>query len=102
MAKGIIIPTYEESELRNLFFECISEALQAELAKLSIPKETQKQILTRQETAKLLSISLPTLHDYTRRDVIQAHRLGNKVRYRIEDIHKALVNIKERRGSNGR
>lgn len=59
-------------------------------------KETagdQKLILTRQETAALLGISLPTLHRYTMSGVITAYRLGTKVRYRMSDIQDALRRI---------
>ena len=53
-----------------------------------------KHILTRQETAKLLNISLPTLNQYTKEGYITAYRLVFKVRYRIEDINLALKKIK--------
>ena len=86
--------TYEPSEFRNLISECVSETVKKEIAKLITPPEPQKQILTRQETADFLAISLPTLHDYTTRGIIQGHRLGGTVRYKIEDIQKSLLQIK--------
>lgn len=58
--------------------------------------ETQNQnndeiILSREEAAKLLSISLVTLWDLTRKDKIAAFRIGNKVRYKKSDVLKALT-----------
>ena len=48
-------------------------------------------ILSREEAAKLLSISLVTLWDLTRKDKIAAFRIGNKVRYKKSDVLKALT-----------
>lgn len=55
-------------------------------------KEDNKQdrLLTREETAKMLSISLVTLWKYTKDNVISAFRIGTKVRYKKSDVLKAL------------
>jgi predicted DNA-binding transcriptional regulator AlpA len=47
-------------------------------------------LLTRDETAKMLSISLVTLHNYTKNDIIPAFKIGYKVRYKKSDILQAL------------
>lgn len=47
--------------------------------------------LSREEAAKLLSISLVTLWDLTRKDKIPAFRIGNKVRYKKSDVLNALT-----------
>lgn len=46
--------------------------------------------LTRQETAKLLSVSLVTLWDWTRKDLIPAYRIGNKIRYKKSEVLNSL------------
>lgn len=94
MAIQTITTNYEPTEFRNLLAECVSETVKKEIASFSNPAEPQKQILTRQEAAAELTISLPTLHDYTKRGVIQAYRLGHKVRYKREDINRSLQQIK--------
>ena len=48
-------------------------------------------ILSREEAANLLSISLVTLWDLTRKDKIPAFRIGNKVRYKKSDVLNALT-----------
>lgn len=50
----------------------------------------QDKLLTRAETSKLLSVSLVTLWDWTRKDIIPAFRIGNKVRYKKCDVLNAL------------
>lgn len=51
----------------------------------------EDQLLTREETAKLLSISLVSLWDWTRKDLIPAYRIGNKVRYKKSEVLKSLI-----------
>lgn len=48
------------------------------------------KLLTREETAKMLSVSLVTLWDWTRKDLIPAYRIGNKVRYKKSEVLEAL------------
>ena len=50
-------------------------------------------ILTRQEAAKMLNVSLPTLHFWTKEGIIKGTRIGSCVRYRLPDIEAALVDI---------
>lgn len=47
-------------------------------------------LLTRDDTAKMLSVSLVTLWDWTRKDLIPAYRIGNKVRYKKSEVLDAL------------
>lgn len=52
---------------------------------------TKNEFLTRKQTAELLQISLPTLHEYTKKSLITSFRLGNKIRYKESDIKAALT-----------
>ena len=96
MATQVLTTAFDQEEFKTLLSEFISEAIHRELTSLSHTGEAKKAILTRQETAKMLDISLPTLHDYTKRNLIKAFRLGSKVRYRLSDIEEALIQIKVR------
>ena len=59
--------------------------------------QTQDQdiLLTRDETSKLLSVSLVTLWDWTRKDIIPAYRIGNKVRYKKSEVLNALQQMNQ-------
>lgn len=59
-------------------------------ANLSLLTEQSDQLLTREETAKLLSVSLVTLWDWTKKDIIPAYRIGNKIRYKKSEVLKSL------------
>ena len=88
-----IFTTFNSEEFKLLLAECVSQSVKEEMKGLTIPVEVSN-ILTRQDTAKLLNISLPTLHDYTKRGLIKAHRLGSKVRYKRDEVDAALKQIK--------
>lgn len=52
-------------------------------------------LLTRQEAAEMLSISLVTLWKYTKKDIIPAYRIGSKVRYKKSEILLALKQMNQ-------
>jgi excisionase family DNA binding protein len=52
--------------------------------------------LTRFEAAKLLQISLVTLHSYTKLGLIPAKRIGSRVLYSEDELHSALNEIPTR------
>lgn len=54
------------------------------------PKENQSTLLSRQEVATLLKITLPTLHDWTKLGWLQSYKIGNRVLYKLEEVEEAL------------
>lgn len=72
-----------------------NEIVEAVTAKMKGFAETaqnpdQNVLLTRHETASLLGISLVTLWQWTRTDIVPAYRIGNKVRYKKSEIIESL------------
>lgn len=59
------------------------------------PEPEPIKYLTRQETADLLSISLVTLHDWSRKKILNPYRLGNRVYYRSDEIDQSLKQINQ-------
>lgn len=79
--------------------ECISvEQFKNELlAEIKLLLETfnnlqteQDEILSREQTAELLKISLVTLWKWTKKDIIPAYRIGYKVRYKKSEVLASL------------
>ena len=56
-------------------------------------EEKTEPYLTRGQVSKLLQISLPTLHEYTKRGFLTSYRIGFKVRYKSSEIDSALREI---------
>jgi excisionase family DNA binding protein len=65
-------------------------------------KELQQQpqadrLITRDETAKLLGVSLVTLHNWVKANILIAYRVGNKVRFKENEVLASLQQINSKR-----
>lgn len=54
---------------------------------------TPNEYLTRYEVAEMLSISLVTIHNWVKSNILTAYRIGNLVRFRRQDIENCLTKI---------
>jgi excisionase family DNA binding protein len=89
--KEISIQILSESDMRNIIDSSVREIITDLFRNTASANE---EYLTRQETAALLKLSLPTLHEYSRLGLIKSYRLGKTIRYKGSDIDKALKEIK--------
>ena len=89
MTKQILqLENVNASDFRN---EIVKDVIKALLSHSEIQNNPDNEIiLTRQETAALLSISLVTLWDWTNKNILQAYRIGTKVRYKKNEVLLAL------------
>ena len=74
--------------------ERISKLLDNKLNGLSPPKsENPTRYLSRAEVVKLLKISLPTLHEWTKLHWLQSYKMGNRVLYKLEEVQNSLEKV---------
>lgn len=52
---------------------------------------TPPDYLSRKEAAALLRVSLPTLQDWTNKQILKAYKVGRRVYYKPEEIAAAMV-----------
>jgi excisionase family DNA binding protein len=90
MAK-ITLQTFEVTDLEKAVFNSFKKILQDYPL---FQKTENLELLSRKDASKLLCVSLPTLHQWTKDGVITAYRIGNRVLYKLEDINNALTQIK--------
>lgn len=64
--------------------------------KKAITPQPSTDLLTRHEVAQLLGISLPTLHTWTKGNILAAYRIGNKVRYKKNEVLESLQAINKK------
>lgn len=89
MGKEILqLENTNANDFKNEIVKDVTNALKGYAETLRNPDNDK--LLTRQETADLLSISLVSLWDWTRKDLIPAYRIGNKVRYKKSEILQSL------------
>lgn len=86
----VTLNTFEFSDFENAIDKALERAFKEFV---NPPKKGDSNLKSRKETAKILSISLPTLHTFTKEGIIQAYRIGNRVLYKQEDIDNALTII---------
>ena len=51
------------------------------------------QWITRKEVGEILSISLVTVDDWSKRNILTAYRIGNKKRFKRTEVENALTKI---------
>lgn len=69
-------------KIREVFKDILKEHIQT--------SKDDEVLLTREDAAEMLSVSLVTLWKYTKDDIIPAYRIGTKVRYKKSEILLAL------------
>ena len=84
MDQQIVLSTVPLTDLVNE----IVRAIRADIDTAAAPQP--EELLTRQETAKQLHVTLPTLRDYTRRGYLKGYRMGNRVLYKRNEVLNAL------------
>lgn len=96
MSHTIQITSINQEELGDLIKNSIVEALQNWQPILPLASNLP-EYSTRKEVAVLLRISLPTLDDYIKRGVIEAERIGGRIRIRSSEIENAMTKVKSLR-----
>ncbi|MBK8448695.1 MAG: helix-turn-helix domain-containing protein [Saprospiraceae bacterium] len=57
---------------------------------------TSKEWLTSKEVQDLLKISHTTLHDWSKKGTIKKHKIGNRIRFRHDEILESLHRIESK------
>lgn len=84
-----MINPFETIETRLSSIESLIISLKEEKTE---PKN-KVSYLTRQEVSRLLKITLPTLHEYTKAGIIKGSRIGSRVLYLEENILESVKEI---------
>lgn len=85
----IVIPVHQ---LKELLSEVIQNHLQEGLNYKQLPK-AEEEYITREETAKKLRISLPTLNTLTKSGKLLGYRIGRRVLYKLTEVEKSIEAI---------
>jgi hypothetical protein len=56
------------------------------------PKEPT-EYLTRNNVAKLLKIDLSSVHNWTKRRILQSYQIGGRVYYKRDEVENAIVKL---------
>ena len=68
----------------------IEQLIDTKFSILPQKENYQSGYLSRKEVAKLLKITLPTLHDWTKLGYLKAYKIGTRVLYKPSEVQEAL------------
>lgn len=88
MEQIILVGTHLEDLLSR-----IEQIIDKRLNSLSPQKPEESEYITRKEVAKLLKVTLPTLHDWTKLGWLQSYKIGNRVLYKQKEIEESLHQV---------
>jgi excisionase family DNA binding protein len=78
----------------NELLERIGQLIDSKIGVLPTKKkETQSDYLTRAEASRLLKITLPTLHDWTKLGYLKSYKMGSRVLYKESEIIQTLEQV---------
>lgn len=63
------------------------------LSKHTARKTLSERFLSRQDVAKLFGISYPTVQEWSRKGVLKAYKVANRVYFKANEIEQALIAI---------
>ncbi|WP_300433728.1 helix-turn-helix domain-containing protein [Christiangramia sp.] len=82
---------FENSAQQNQFKQWLSETIDEKFQQyIKTIKSSTNELMTREETAEFFSISLPTLHEWTKNGQLNSYRKGNRVYYKRSEIAGSL------------
>lgn len=75
------------------FGQFIQKLVREELEKIIPTQSTEKEFYTREETAKLLGVSLTTLFHWNNDGTLKNTKIGNRVYYSKEEVFSKLKQV---------
>ena len=95
MKKRVIhIHEITPEELENRFLKGVKNIIIDYLK--SIEKAEPNIWLTRKETAKLLGVSLVTIHNWSnKKNILTPYKIGNQIRFKKTEVEAILTNSRE-------
>lgn len=88
-SKEIRIYNFSPDEFKESIRTIVSELLKPKKENESV--STQEELLTVDETLKLLKCSKQALWNWRKNGILPSYRLGNRVFYKRSDIYSKLV-----------
>ena len=90
MEQTILIQSMEGAAL-SARLDAIESAINHIAEALKPQPAGGKEYITRKEVAALLQITLPTVHDWTKKGVLRAYKIGKRVYYKPAEVTAAMI-----------
>lgn len=80
-------------ELRNLIAETVRTEIQNHIPAPAEPFSNYPELLSRRQTAEILSVSLASLDNWTSSGRLRKHRIAGVVRFRKSEVLSTINNL---------
>lgn len=94
MEQVFLLP-YQPEQLKAFLKDAVTDALLNAIPN-ALKTPPQVEFITRKEVGEILGVSLPTVREYTLSGKITGYRIGNRIRYKRQEIEQSLNLIKTR------
>jgi len=91
--KQLQLVSITPEELTSSIFNYIDKKFE-ELKKLYQPKNPTKY-QTRKEVADMLSVNISSVHNMSKRGVLQKYQISGKVLYKRSEVEAAIIKLKK-------
>jgi excisionase family DNA binding protein len=79
-----VFSNFSEEEFNELITSAVNNALKNQTQQKV--QSSEDVLLSRQETASYLKISLVTLHEWTNQGILKSYKIGGRVYYKQDEI----------------
>lgn len=90
-SKTIQMHNISPEEFKETIMGEINKALRALSTNLK-PNEPE-EYLTRKELSQILKVTLPTIHDWSKKGILKPYRIGKLIRFKKSDLENTLIQI---------
>lgn len=90
MAEQILITTMSVAELKQMINDAVDTALDRKFEPLR--RQFEDRLIDRADAAKVLGVTLATLHNWNKNGTLLHVKIGGSVKYRESDITTFLRN----------
>jgi excisionase family DNA binding protein len=84
MNNNFILSPIPLTELESAIAKTVEQILDKRLT--NQPEPDRDELITRDETAQLLRVTLPTLHNWTKQGLIPHYKISSRVRYKRAEV----------------
>lgn len=95
-SREVTLVSITVQELEDLVQRAVETGIENLLNKWESSCE-QIQLISRYDASKLLKVSLPTLTKYVKQGRIPAHRIGNRILFKKNEIIESLIEVQNRK-----
>jgi hypothetical protein len=84
-----------EGMTKQEFLSAIAEGVKKEIEQLKKDFQPKKptEYLTRIEVAEMLSIDLSSVHNWTKKGILQSYQIGGRVYYKRSEVESAIIKL---------